>query len=713
MNIFSIIIAWLFIMAGYMLWWKFRDDKIHGRNFFNFGDYNFLIAALTSLIAIWIAFSISSPEPSFTDDDKQISFGEKTRQPWLVTNALWKKIAKSPKNTDYHFQLLQNHFQQEDESFSPPDLRAFNFEGTRIFNYYTELTEKENDPVANDIGNLFLADWYIERTGHDAENAAFYLRQIKNKKQKYVNYISGRILLYEAGPEAAEPYFLSEIELHGYKEGAWEGLATVYDMTGRNDDLKKLIYNSESKNSVPENLRYKEYFLSGDLISFYELRFSKMFGTLPLWGILGDFLILFTWLFFLQKLSFLSPIKWKHFFLAIGIGAVLAMFSWLLYEFYHYVLHFWTNGNVGNDFLFSFLGIGFIEELVKLIPFLILLRLTNIIKKPIDYLLVASAAGLGFAFFENLLYISQYGLEVIHSRALTASVSHMASSAIVAYGFVLAKYLYPGKIWIIPVFFLIAALAHGFYDFWLLNNKVHSLAIVTLFFFLSEMLVYVSFLNNSLNQSADEHTKVAATNFNTQQLASFIAGALVLVFVIEYTGTCFVYGTIIGNKTLMNAFLSGGYLIFFLSVRLSNIDIIPGEWKKIEFFTGLLPSDLLRKTKKRNPNAIVGKNLTFLADESSGKVSLQLPLDGTVQRRLTVRGFGDCFEVELTKMLFVGQSETKIIYIRAKNEEEAIGEKARLNDEVGQEMTTVEIFVRFEKEGKSNLVYFDLAVVSL
>ncbi|HET6990910.1 MAG TPA: PrsW family glutamic-type intramembrane protease, partial [Bacteroidia bacterium] len=445
----------------------------------------------------------------------------------------------------------------------------------------------------------------------------------------------------------------------------------------------------------------KVYFLNGDLFSFYGLRFGKMFDTLPLWGILGDLLILFMWLFFLRQLSFLSPVKWKHFFLAVGIGALLAIFSWLLYEFYHHVLHFWTNGNVGNDFLFSFLGIGFIEELVKLIPFLLLLRFTKIIKKPVDYLLIASAAGLGFAFFENLLYISQYGLDVIHSRALTASVSHMASSAIVAYGFVLLKFRYPGKFWLIPVFFIAAVLAHGFYDFWLLNDKVHSLAIVTLFFFLSEMLVYVSFLNNALNQSADGVTKTSALALNTQRLAGFLAGAFLLVFVLEYTGTCFVYGTIIGNQTLANAFFSGGYLIFFLSVRLSNIDILPGEWMKIEFFSGILPSEILGSSKKLNHNSVVGLTLQFLPDESSGEISSQLPLSGIVKRRLTIGGFTGWFELEMENPIVSNEKEIRTIYVRAKNPSELITK---------DEGTTVGLFFRTEKEEKISLVFFDWAV---
>jgi RsiW-degrading membrane proteinase PrsW (M82 family) len=703
MTIISIIILWLFLMAFYLLWWKFRDDRLHGKNFFNFGDYNFLIASITVLGACWAGFTLVSPEPYFSEPDKQITFGKETRQPWLVTNALWEKIKADPNNPDYHFELLEQHFLQTREPLAPPDIAAYNREGARIFNYYSDLCEKKNDAKANDLGNLFLALDYIENgNAEDLDAAAFHLRQVDNDKLKYKNFAQGKLMLYQAGTVVAEPYFEEELSVNGYKEGAWEELAIIYAVSGKDDALKELIYSPESKNYVPAEYRYRIYFLNGDLISFYELRFATMFGELNLWGILGDLLILFTWLFFLRQLSFLSPVKWKHFFLAVGIGALLAMFSWLLYEFYHHVLHFWSNGEIGNDLLFSFLGIGFIEELVKLIPFLIILRFTKIIKRPVDYLLIASAAGLGFAFFENLLYFSKYGLDVIHSRALTASVSHMASSAIVAYGFVLLKFRYPKKYWIVPVFFLIAVLAHGFYDFWLLNDKVHRLAIVTLFFFLSEMLVYVSFLNNALNQSTGI-TKTAELSLNTQRLAAFIAGALILVFVLEYIGTCIIYGTTIGNHTLLNSFFSGGYLIFFLSVRLSNIDIIPGEWMKIEFFSGILPSEILGGSKKLNHNSVVGLNLLFVADAKTGTLATQMPFTGNVRRRLRMKGFSGWFMVEAEKTLLIGNEETKIIYIRAKNPNELISK---------EDDTTVGVFARVNEGEKVNLVFVDWAVVN-
>ena len=73
------------------------------------------------------------------------------------------------------------------------------------------------------------------------------------------------------------------------------------------------------------------------------------------------------------------------------------------------------NGHPVNDIIFCIGGIGFIEELVKLIPFLLILRFTSIARKPVDYIVIASACGLGFSFFENLMYIANYGICLLYT----------------------------------------------------------------------------------------------------------------------------------------------------------------------------------------------------------------------------------------------------------------------------------------------------------
>jgi hypothetical protein len=271
----------------------------------------------------------------------------------------------------------------------------------------------------------------------------------------------------------------------------------------------------------------------------------------------------------------------------------------------------------------------------------------------------------------------------------------------IAYGFILVKFRYPRQYWIIPLFFLASVAAHGFYDFWLLNEKVRSLSILTLFFYFTEILIYVSFINNALNQSVPENYSSSDIILNTQRLASFVAGALVIIFAVEFVSTCFIYGTATGNATLMGSFLSGGYLVFFLSVRLSNIDIIPRQWGKIEFFSGILPSEIMSSAKRGGYNSLIGKKLILRPDVSTGLYAAQLPVTGTVVKRLSVREDNGWFEFKAGSPLLVGVTNHTTLYLHVKNEGEEISR---------EHFAVLGIYVRvFDTEDpkKSKLTFVD------
>ncbi|GAB4136137.1 MAG: hypothetical protein Fur0041_10530 [Bacteroidia bacterium] len=516
---------------------------------------------------------------------------------------------------------------------------------------------------------------------------------------KFVNYVAGKALLYGIGTTAAYPYFKAELENNGYKEGAWEGLSYVYKETGNDSALRALIENRESRNAVPYDIRSEYFFRNGDWISYYGMRFSGMFDTLPLWGFVGALAITFIWLLYLYRLNFIGTIRISGMLLTVCIGVLLTMTSWSIYGFYKYVLHFGITGNMMNDFLYCIFGIGFIEELVKLIPFLIILYFTKIISRPVDYLIIASCSGLGFALFENLLYISSYGLDVIHSRALTASVAHMFSSVVLAYGFILQRFRYPDKKWIIPLFFFLASLAHGFYDFWLLSPAVKNLAVITLLFFLSEITVLSVLFNAGLNQSVPANTPSSALAINTKLLAGNIAGVFVLLFALEYVAITFVYGTFYANHTLTNSFLSGGYLVFFISLRLSSIDIVPGEWPRLDFLRSFLPSGLFGGFR-RNHNAAVGLTLIFKPGDATSALSPHLPFTGKVIRRLKLKEENRWFEIQLSKPVQFNFIDISTVFVLP----------AESNGVLAQnEETPVKVFRLSEdpETGKKKLIYLD------
>ncbi|NJK98884.1 MAG: PrsW family intramembrane metalloprotease [Bacteroidales bacterium] len=208
------------------------------------------------------------------------------------------------------------------------------------------------------------------------------------------------------------------------------------------------------------------------------------------------------WVVFLRKVDIYEPETWKYVIMALSLGMAFSFLTYPLSDINHLMFNFNINGNFLNDLLYCVLGIGAIEELVKIIPLLLLVRFTKTVNEPYDYILYASLSALGFAFMENLIYFEETSLQIIHGRALTAVVSHMFNSSVIAYGMVLNIYRRRrNPVLNFLLFWALASIAHGFYDFWLISDSVKGFQFLTILLLLITMYMWNSFKNNALNHS--------------------------------------------------------------------------------------------------------------------------------------------------------------------------------------------------------------------
>jgi RsiW-degrading membrane proteinase PrsW (M82 family) len=452
--------------------------------------------------------------------------------------------------------------------------------------------------------------------------------------------------------------------MYGDIKGAYYFLSGIYDYEKQYNEITPLAYNDAIKQYIPYEYKQRAYITNHDLYNYFRTLFTQAFLNTNIIGLIGALLILLIWVFYLKKVNVYQKGNWKSILFTILLSSIFVLPVWLLYDTYKYILNFSLNGNVINDFLYCVFGIGVIEELVKFIPFLIILRFTNVIKEPIDYITYASLSALGFAFVENFRYFDDGSINIIHSRALTASVAHMIFSSIAAYGLILSKFKYKKKTFLFGLlFFFIAAFGHGFYDFWLLNKYVSDFSIFTFSCLLVGILVYASLTNNALNHSLTSSDNI---KLNTSKLASDLAAGLIAVFLFEYIAMVFIYGPTIGNREFIGSTLSSGYLILFASIRLSNIDIIPGEWSPIEFFAGLLPAQIIYGDKKPNYNSLVGKRINIRLFRKKTILETLLPLEGEIVKREKISGFSGWFLVKLEKPMPISKSNKEFILIRPK-----------------------------------------------
>lgn len=292
------------------------------------------------------------------------------------------------------------------------------------------------------------------------------------------------------------------------------------------------------------------------------------------------FLIASAWLHYLRKIDLFEKERMFYVVVTFILGAV---FPFVIYPLHRYVfdpLHIVENGHYLHDFLFYTFGVGAIEETIKFIPAVIaLVFMKRAINEPIDFIKYTLVSSLGFAFVENIEYSLSYGINVLISRSILAVPAHMFFSALFVYGIVLYKYQRARfRAWVIPLFILASFVAHGFYDFSLnIENGVFGILLTVLYFFIL-MSLFVTILNNCLNNSPFFNPKlVIDTDSLRNQVALFY---LVLIVGVVAAKTYFTSES--AAARLFLSFLTTRlFILTILVARLCRFKLIHQRWNRL------------------------------------------------------------------------------------------------------------------------------------
>lgn len=147
-------------------------------------------------------------------------------------------------------------------------------------------------------------------------------------------------------------------------------------------------------------------------------------------------------------------------------------------------LHLVESGEPVRDFLFYTFGVGFREEISKLVMFAPLLLVLRKNGKKSDVLVAGAFVGLGFAAVENILYLQSGDLTTAIGRFLTANFLHMAMTAILANA--LHEMIVKGDEYA-PELSRTALMVmglHGLYDFFIAHPKIGGGYLSMLVFFI-------------------------------------------------------------------------------------------------------------------------------------------------------------------------------------------------------------------------------------
>ncbi|MEJ2088061.1 MAG: PrsW family intramembrane metalloprotease [Gammaproteobacteria bacterium] len=132
-------------------------------------------------------------------------------------------------------------------------------------------------------------------------------------------------------------------------------------------------------------------------------------------------------------------------------------------------------------FAYAVLGIGLIEELAKLLPFVLVVLRFKDFDEALDGVVYASFLALGFATVENLYYLDHLTRGEAIARGFAGPVVHMVFASIWGHRIGMAR-LTGGRIFGVALIWLgVSALVHGVYDFIVLAFSDVSLLLASAF----------------------------------------------------------------------------------------------------------------------------------------------------------------------------------------------------------------------------------------
>jgi len=496
------------------------------------------------------------------------------------------------------------------------------------------------------------------------------LDKVQNRNAPYLNFYYGEFhnSLYQVND--AIDFYKKEIIAKGAGELAANKVIglTWYWFNERYSDL---YYDVHVAPYIDIKKRFEFYFVNGNWGWYVNCYIERYTSTVNLLGFIAALIITLLWMSYIRGFDIFEREKWWPLISTFILACAMLFFVYPISDLLNIYGGLRFHESAIGDFIYSVVAIGAVEELVKFLPWLIVLKLTKQINEPFDYILYACFAALGFAFMENLKYYQEGELDIISGRAITAVVSHMFDASVVAYAFIIAKYRVtkkPMKLLIQLTGFVVAAFCHGFYDFWLISEFGQHLSIVTIIFMLGTLRVWMLMKNNALNLSS--------VTGNGQRLNHTIIGdrlilGLVIIVMMEYIILAIEHGSIGAGKTLSGNMGMVILVGIYLMLEMSNIKIHKGVWRKITF-RDFIPRFNFHKDQIDDEDIMEEINtLRFFAPKSNPHVGGQFPVVATFDKHV-IMGNKSWPVYRFDKTIVINQYQIEVGVVRVKDKRDEL-----------------------------------------
>ena len=610
----------LLVLSIYVIWeqWnKHKRAKIQV-SFWTLKRFRtFCFSVFLIVFTLIVVFLI--PDPKTATPEQKIKSGIATGNPTMVMQGKRDRHLKDPTNYRLIYEYLSQLTKEQGDDTHQID---------SLYHHYFPLALTHDT-----IGLFVLAS--VNCLRYDYEKADIYVAQLPDNILG-VNYFKSQLALYHQDTTMFIDRMNAEIELGGLVNRAYKSLGEYYVNVNELESLYSLLQNEQARKNIPFDIAGMVFYKKADAIGYIKVTFCHVADHFSYLSFLGALIILIAYTIFLRQLDLFNRESWFWVILMLSYGVFSPFFVFPFSDFLQFSLKLKWEDDWLSQLLFYTLQVGLVEEFVKLVPFMFFLFFTKKIKEPYDFVLYTSISALGFAFTENLIYFSQYGIGLMQIRGMISVIGHAIFSSSI--GYLLAYYHFHKKALpvglLLALGLLVAALLHGVFDFLLTAN-------VLLFFiyFLAIVHMWAIMLNNCMNNSSHfDATKLPELK-HFQFKAYMVLLSIVLVeFVLMTTQL----GKAMAADYILGYFYPGIYLILFLSNTLGRFDFFKGYWEPVK------PPGLkeLIFPRTANTNEYVGKCIV-LSPEEDNLLKQRKELRGVIVERKIHRGDTNWFIIML------------------------------------------------------------------
>ncbi|MCH2226109.1 MAG: PrsW family intramembrane metalloprotease, partial [Crocinitomicaceae bacterium] len=449
------------------------------------------------------------------------------------------------------------------------------------------------DTIIQDIGHLFTA-LHMANLLQDSKSIQGHLSSISDKSIPYFEYVQGLAdyLRYDwYYVDSSETHLLNSIQKGEGVDYSYTALSYLYRATDDQTKLKALVYDENIVAYLPHYVKRITFFNEFDFSSYWGLLLEFEIDRWHFPGVLAALFLLILWVYFLRKMDIYEPEKWIHLVMTFILSIISMQLLYPMHDFLWEFVDYNRPSHPFEDLWYMVISIGGIEELVKIIPVLIMLKLTKAINEPFDYVLYASVSGLGFAFIENIGYFDN-GLTNISIRGFYCCIVYMSFSATIGYGLMLAKYRGYNKVLMFFLFYFIASFLHGFYDFWLLDWWAINYYWVSDLVLILMIYLWILYAGNTLNNSNFYNP---AIRFRAERMKFILLFISIAILMTGYVAVSLNFGSNFGKEFLITNALNLQFFILFLILSMGSMKIIRGYIEPLTFpFRSLFPRAIVR-----------------------------------------------------------------------------------------------------------------------